>query len=111
MYIVYGQVEIFLPACSSLKEKRATLQSIIARIRKRFNISVCEADYHDLWQRSIIGFSAVCSHYSETDLIIDIVQDTVYQHDDVCELISFDHQLFQFQLGDKHILDFNNPFQ
>lgn len=95
MYIVYGQAEIFLPVSNSLKEKRKTLQSIIARIRKRYNISICEAEYHDLWQRSKIGFTAVSAHHYETDLIVEIIQDTIYQHDDVCELVSLDYHVFQ----------------
>jgi uncharacterized protein len=39
----------------SLKEKRAVLKSVVTRIRQRYNVSVSELDFHDLWQRTEIG--------------------------------------------------------
>ena len=102
MYIVYGHAELFLPSSSSLKEKRKTIQSMIARIRKRFNISICEADYQDLWQRSVLGFSAVCSHAAETDMMLDAIQQTLERHEDVCEVTAFTHFLFQVQSIEKN---------
>ena len=52
MYVVYGYGELYLPYCSSLKEKRKIIHGLISRIRKRFNVSICEVQFHDLWQRS-----------------------------------------------------------
>ena len=60
MIVLYGRMEVFLPYASSLKDKRQIVQSLIDRLRKRFSISVIEVDNHDLWQRSSIGFAAVC---------------------------------------------------
>ncbi|RBW69886.1 DUF503 domain-containing protein [Bacillus taeanensis] len=44
---------------SSLKEKRAVLKSVIVRIRQRYNVSVSELDFHDLWQRTEIGIVTI----------------------------------------------------
>lgn len=98
MYILYGHIELYFPVCSSLKEKRKTLQSIIARTRKRFSISICEAAHQDLWQRSTIGFSAVCSQYSELELMLDAILETVDQHEDSCEITNMNHQVYQYQI-------------
>ena len=96
MYILYGHAELFFPYCSSLKEKRKTLQSIIARVRKRFNISICEVNYHDLWQRSALGFTAVCNSYTDIEPIINAIHDTLDQHLDLCEITDFKHNIYNY---------------
>lgn len=93
MYVVYGRVELHLPHSTSLKDKRQTIQSIVARIRKRFAISISEVEHHDLWQRSDLGFAAVCNTFGETDAIISAIDDTLLQHEDDCQVIAFNHQV------------------
>jgi uncharacterized protein YlxP (DUF503 family) len=39
----------------SLKEKRSVLKRLIHSISKKFNVSVAETNYQDLWQRFEIG--------------------------------------------------------
>ncbi|MDD4803071.1 MAG: DUF503 domain-containing protein [Syntrophomonas sp.] len=90
MFVLYGQAKLFLPQSSSLKDKRQVIQSIISRIRKRYSVSICEVDYHDLWQRSNLGFAAVCSTYTEVSLITDAIKDTLDLYQDSCELIDFE---------------------
>ncbi len=93
MYILYGSTDLFFPYSESLKEKRKTVQSIIARVRKRFNISICEVDYHDLWQRSSLGFSAVCNTYSDAELLLNSIKNTLELHADISEMTMFRHQI------------------
>jgi len=50
---------IYLPENHSLKGKRSVLRTIKARIRNKFNVSIAEADDHDLWQRAVLGISQV----------------------------------------------------
>ena len=95
MYIVYGDAELFLPYSESLKEKRKHIQSITARIRKRFNVSIAEADCHDLWQRSVLGFAAVCSSNAEAEFILQAISETIEQHEDACQLITFNSQIIK----------------
>jgi len=52
-------VDLHFPDCSSLKEKRFVLASLKARLRKRFNVSVAEVDYHDKWQRCLLAITMV----------------------------------------------------
>ncbi len=47
-------LELYLPLADSLKAKRAVLQSTKARLRRDFNISVCEADAQDEWTRAVL---------------------------------------------------------
>lgn len=44
---------------SSLKDKRQVIRSVKDRLRSRFNASVAEVDYQDLWQRATIGVAVV----------------------------------------------------
>jgi hypothetical protein len=59
MVIGLCTLEFHLPACRSLKEKRKFLNSLRGRISSRFNVAVSEVDYHDLWQRSLVGVVSV----------------------------------------------------
>jgi uncharacterized protein YlxP (DUF503 family) len=53
------RIEFLVAGASSLKEKRRVVKSLKDRIRHRFNVSVAEVDFHELWQRSAIGVAAV----------------------------------------------------
>ncbi len=44
-------VELHLADSHSLKERRSVMNSLKERIRSRFNVSVAEADFGDVWQR------------------------------------------------------------
>ncbi len=54
-------VEIHIPASTSLKAKRQVLQSVKKNLHNQLNVSVAEVEYHDLWQRSVIGVAAVAT--------------------------------------------------
>lgn len=51
----------------SLKEKRAVLQRILTRLKQKYNISVSEVDYQDVWQRTKIAIVAVSSSRVSTE--------------------------------------------
>jgi uncharacterized protein YlxP (DUF503 family) len=61
MFIGVGRFEIFIPASVSLKDKRHVLQGVLASVRAKFNVSIAEVEYQDLWQRSAFGVSCVSS--------------------------------------------------
>ncbi len=47
-------LELYLPLNTSLKGKRSILKPLIARLRKDFNVSVCEADAQDMHSRAVL---------------------------------------------------------
>ena len=47
-------IELYLPITNSLKEKRSVLRPLIARLRKEYNISICEADAQDQLSRAVV---------------------------------------------------------
>ena len=48
-------LELHIPDAHSLKDKRQIVRSLKDRLRRHFNVAVAEMEYHDVWQRSIIG--------------------------------------------------------
>jgi uncharacterized protein YlxP (DUF503 family) len=46
---------------SSLKEKRHILHSLIAQMRRRFNVSIAEIDRLDDWKSAVLGAAIVCN--------------------------------------------------
>lgn len=96
MYVVYGKVEFFLPYCHSLKEKRKVINGVVDRVRKRFNISISEVEYQDLWQRGALGFAAVAEGENRACLLAAVVRETVEESDDNLEIIFFDSQVIPY---------------
>lgn len=64
MIIGFFCLEIYLPYCHSIKEKRKRIQSLKHRLIKRYNIAFAELDYQNKWQRSKIGLVTLNNHKS-----------------------------------------------
>ncbi|MFC1569513.1 DUF503 domain-containing protein [bacterium] len=65
------QIEILLPGCHSLKEKRVVIKSLKTRIRNRFNVSVAEVEYQDKWQRSILAAANVSNEKKHVEEVLN----------------------------------------
>lgn len=52
-------IELYLPMNDSLKGKRGILRPLLARLRRDFNVSVCEADLQDALTRATIEVACV----------------------------------------------------
>jgi uncharacterized protein len=61
MIIGLAECECIIYDAHSLKEKRAVLQRILTRLKQKFNVSVSEVDYQDVWQRTKIAIATVAS--------------------------------------------------
>lgn len=55
------EMELFLPGCTSLKEKRMQLKSVKDRTARQFNVAMAEVGFQDKWQRAAMAFAAVGS--------------------------------------------------
>ena len=52
MLVALLRLDLRIPGSGSLKEKRHVVKTLIAGLRSKFNVSVAETGYQDLWQRS-----------------------------------------------------------
>jgi uncharacterized protein len=67
-------LEIVLRDAQSLKEKRHVVKSLKDRLRTRFNVSVAEIDYLDLWQRSVVAAVTVSSDRVHAEKVLQSVE-------------------------------------
>tara|TARA_Y100000814_G_scaffold66373_1_gene41155 strand:- start:98 stop:379 length:282 start_codon:yes stop_codon:yes gene_type:complete len=58
LFIGLLTIDFLVPECSSLKQKRGIVKSLIDKMRNNFNASVSEIA-NDKWQRGQIGVSIV----------------------------------------------------
>jgi len=70
-------VELYIGGCRSLKEKRQLVQSLIARLRNDFNLSIAEIDHHDLHQRACLAIACVANHTSFVNSVLDTVLERI----------------------------------
>ncbi|MFD2638317.1 DUF503 domain-containing protein [Piscibacillus salipiscarius] len=57
--IGYVYVECMLYDAHSLKGKRSIIKQIIHQTQNKYNVSITELDFHDLWQRTAFGIAVV----------------------------------------------------
>ena len=60
-------LELHFPLAHSLKDKRAIVKSLIAKIRGRFNVSVAEVGHQEVWQRARIVIAVVSGNALEVE--------------------------------------------
>lgn len=61
MIVGLANCECIIYDAHSLKEKRAVLLRILSRLKQKYNVSVAEVDYQDVWQRTKISIAVVAS--------------------------------------------------
>jgi uncharacterized protein YlxP (DUF503 family) len=68
VFVGIVRIELHLPGCTSLKDKRSIVRGLKDRIRSRLHAAVAEVEFQDLWQRAALGVSVVSGesgHVSE----------------------------------------------
>lgn len=68
-----AQITLYAPACHSLKDKRMIVQSILTKVRNKFNVSIAEVDAQDAHQTIVIGMAVVSTSNSHTQNVLDEV--------------------------------------
>lgn len=61
------RLTLYLDESHSLKEKRAILRKIKARVRNEFNVSIAECGDQDLWQKTQLGLCQVSNDQAYTE--------------------------------------------
>ena len=60
-------IELYLPENHSLKGKRQVVNGLKGRLKNRFNISIAEIDYLDVWQRATLGVAMINNNRVNVD--------------------------------------------
>jgi uncharacterized protein YlxP (DUF503 family) len=69
------RLELLLPENHSLKGKRAELQSLVAQVRRKFNVAMAEVEDQDSWQVAGLGFVVVSADGRHVDRMISEIVD------------------------------------
>ena len=77
MAVALLTLELYLPLNDSLKGKRGILKPLIARLRKSFNVSVCEADAQDVLTRAVLEVVCVSGNHALAHRQLQLVANRV----------------------------------
>jgi hypothetical protein len=67
-------LELRLDESHSLKDKRHFVKSLKDRLRTKFNVSVAEIDYQDLWQRGLVAVVTVSPDQAFAEQVLQNVE-------------------------------------
>ena len=79
MFVGVCKLNLYIPECGSLKDKRRVVHSIRDRVAAKFSVAVAEVGDLDLWQRTEIGICAVGNDHSHVNSVLDNVTRFVEQ--------------------------------
>jgi len=77
MFLGVARFEIFIPASSSLKDKRQLLRKITTVVRNKFNVSIAEVEYQNLWQRAAFGVTCVAESMGHCRKVLQEVEKAI----------------------------------
>ena len=66
-------LELQIPGCASLKEKRSRLKPLLARLHREFNVSAAEVDHQDAWQACVIACAIVSNDMAHNQRVLQQV--------------------------------------
>ena len=87
------EIEILIYESNSLKEKRHVIKSIIERMKLKFNVSVAEVGFNDLWNKSMIGVSVVSNNKKICESTIDKIVNFIDNNERV-EIVNYYKEIY-----------------
>ena len=93
MNVALCRISLRVYGARSLKDKRKTARSIIARVQNRFNVSVAEMDDNDLWQRLTLGVSCVSNDSRHANEVVSKVVEYISALRGETELLDYELEI------------------
>ena len=88
------KLELRLAENESLKGKRRVIQSIITRLKNKYNVAVAEVDNQGLWQLATLGITCVSNHRIHANETLSNVIRFVAQNYPEVEMLSSEIEVF-----------------
>ncbi len=86
-------VDCFLPGSLSLKAKRHILSSLVERVRREYNVSICEIEFQDQWQRSRLAVTAANTEWVMLERTLHRIAETLERDRNLNVLNTETHRL------------------
>ncbi len=77
MHVHVLSLELHLPGCLSLKEKRSRLKPLLAALHKNFNVSAAEIDHQDAHQSAVLACAVVSNSSKHGDKVLSKIPDWI----------------------------------
>jgi hypothetical protein len=77
MHIAALSIELRLPGCHTLKEKRSALKSLLAALHREFNLSAAELDHLDDPRSSIVACVVVSNDAAHAQRVLAHLPDWI----------------------------------
>jgi uncharacterized protein YlxP (DUF503 family) len=82
-YVATLELSLHIPEARSLKAKRSVVKPVVEGLRRRFQVSVAEVDYQDLWQRADLLVAVAGSSATHVEEVLDACERFVWSHPDL----------------------------
>jgi uncharacterized protein YlxP (DUF503 family) len=83
MFVASIHLELFIPDCHTLKQKRAVVRPIVDGARRRYRVASAEVGQLDKWQRADLGFATVAGTHGQVQDVLDQVERFVWSFPEV----------------------------
>lgn len=77
MFIGVARFELFIPSSGSLKDKRQVLRKVTTVVGNKFNVSIAEVEFQDLWQRAALGVTCVAESIGHCRKVLQEVEKVI----------------------------------
>ena len=77
MHVHVLTLEIHLPGCSSLKEKRSRLRPLLAELHQKFNVSAAEIEHQDAHQSAVLACAVVSNSNKHGNRVLSGIPDWI----------------------------------
>lgn len=81
-------IDLYLPTCNSLKEKRSILKRLKDKVRGSFNVSISEVDELDIWRRAQLGVACISNNGKDANSILSRVVNFI-ESEDLVEILDY----------------------
>jgi uncharacterized protein len=79
MYVGALQLTLHVPLSASLKDKRQVVQSVLQRVRNKFEVAAAEVGTLESWQVATIGVSYVSNSARHAEKVLQHVRRYIEQ--------------------------------
>jgi uncharacterized protein YlxP (DUF503 family) len=94
MHIAALTIELHIPGCQSLKQKRSRLKPLLARLHKEFNISAAEIAGNDSHTLAVIACVMVSNDHKHVQRALDKIPAWIERHRPDLQIV--DHELYVY---------------